>query len=69
MAKDPDQLLFRVDPEIIARLDALAERLADVPEVASAGPRRPTRSTAARLALTEGLAVLEQRYPKKRGRR
>lgn len=69
MPKDPDQLLFRVNPSVIKRLDALAAKLANVPAIAAgAGPRAPTRSTASRLALLEGLAILEERYGAKRGK-
>lgn len=70
MPKDADQLIFRIAPDVIRRLDRLARALADTPEVRALGPRRgATRSYAARIALLEGLDAAEQRYGITKARR
>lgn len=70
MAKDEDQVIARVPPDMIARLDALIDRLnADASIRMGVGPRGVTRSTVLRMALAEGLPVLESKYRARRGRR
>lgn len=54
-AKEP--ITLRLAPDMLARLDRLAERLASDPAAAALG--RANRQAAARLALVRGLDVLE----------
>lgn len=60
--KDPDQVIARFHPDVIARLDAAAEKMAaDPATAATTGPRgRVTRSAALRRAVLLGLDVLER---------
>jgi hypothetical protein len=51
------QLSVRLDPEVIARAEALVERLAADPLTSSI-----SRADVLRAALLEGLAVLEQKH-------
>lgn len=59
----------RLPPDLRRRVDALAKRLASVPEVAAAaGPKGVGVSLVVRLALLEGLPALEAKYGARRGR-
>jgi predicted transcriptional regulator len=55
-----EQISIRLDPELSARADSLVATLADRPEFKAF---RTTRAAILRMAMLEGLAVLEQRYP------
>ena len=67
MAKDANQIFVRLPDDLIKRLDALAERLGQEPEIAAAASSLGvTRSAALRMALREGLPILESRYKAKR---
>jgi len=54
-----EQISIRLEPELGERADALANALASRPEFKAF---RMTRAAALRMAMLEGLAVLEQRY-------
>lgn len=62
VSKDPDQVIARFPPDVIARLDAAAEAMAaDPATAATTGPRgRVTRSAALRRAVLLGLDLLER---------
>ena len=64
MAKRPEtasvQVVLRVQPETIRRVDALRVKLPNKSDVVVIG--RITRSGLLKVALAEGLTVLEQRY-------
>ncbi len=51
---------MRLPPDMLERAAALADRMAEVPEIAAHG--KPTRSLVLRLAVLEGLKVLERRH-------
>lgn len=55
-------LSLRLDPELVARADALVERLERDPVLAAASGN-VSRSTVLRLALVRGLRELEREYP------
>ena len=69
MAKDADQIVIRLAPDTIARLDALAARMTESGnEIAAAsGPRGVTRSLVVRLAIDHALPALEARYAPAKG--
>jgi hypothetical protein len=55
-----EQISIRLEPELAARADSLAAALAERPEFKAF---RMTRAAALRMAMLEGLTILEQRYP------
>ena len=63
MGKKNQQVVIRVEREILDRLDGLIPALERVPEMAAG---RVTRSSIARLALGLGVAALEKRHGKQR---
>lgn len=67
MAPDPRKLIsLRLAEEELDRADALMPALNAIPELAAA---RVTQAMVLRLAIAEGLKVLEGKYaPKKKGR-
>lgn len=52
---------FRLSPELVQRIEALAARMSRDPKAAPLG--RVSRSEVARQCLVEGLERLERRYP------
>lgn len=54
------QIAIRVPPDALRRADTLRPRLARDQTLGALG--KVTRSTVLKLAMVEGLAVLEQRY-------
>lgn len=67
MTKNESQISLRLPVDMLARLDALAKRLADVPDFAAMGEM--SRSKALRLAVTRGLVALEAAYGDAKGRK
>ena len=64
MAPDPRKLIsIRLSEDDLARADALMPALERVPELAAA---RVTQAMVLRLAITEGLKVLEAKHATKR---
>ena len=60
----------RIPDELWARVEALAERMSADSKAAAIAGGTVSRAAALRLAVVEGVEVLEQRYPKpKRGRK
>ena len=53
-------VMLRLTPELLHRAEALVRRVAKDPDVTVVG--RVSRSLVFRLAIQEGLAVLERRY-------
>jgi predicted DNA-binding protein len=56
----------RLPNELIRRLDALAKRMSKDPRTAALAGAEVSRAAALRLAIAEGIEVLEARYAGKR---
>jgi hypothetical protein len=63
MARKESQVALRLDTTLVARADALAEKLQDDPQHAD---YQVTRASVMRQAMREGLTLLEQRHTGKR---
>jgi predicted transcriptional regulator len=57
---------IRLSEDLVARLDKLAERMSRDPKTAALAGTGISRTAALRLAILEGVEVLEARYGRKR---
>ena len=62
MVGNEKQTAIRMPEELVARIDALVEKMGSAPEFAA---YRPTRSAVMRIALARGVEQLEEQYSKK----